>query len=171
MIKKQIILVFTYLLAIISANLIVSHFGTIAVLPVGFCLVGFDITTRDLLHEVWVKKRWLKLGCLVAVGSLLSWILNSSSGQIALASFIAFASAGVLDTLTYAILHNKVYLIKVNGSNLISSLADSTLFLTIAFGFTPLLILEQFIVKFIGGFAWSLIVRKYLHNRNKNLGE
>lgn len=158
--KKQIVLVSTYLIAIISANLIVNHFGTIAVLPVGFCLVGFDITTRDLLHEVWVKNRWLKLCCLIAVGSLLSWILNRASGQIALASFIAFASAGILDTLTYAILRNKAYLVKVNGSNLISSLADSAIFLTIAFGFMPLLIIEQFGAKFIGGFIWSLLMRK-----------
>jgi queuosine precursor transporter len=158
--KKQIILVSTYLVAIISANLIVNYFGKAAVLPVGFCLVGFDITTRDLLHEVWVKNRWLKLGCLIAVGSLLSWVLNRSSGQIALASFIAFASAGILDTLTYAVLRNKAYLVKVNGSNLVSSLADSTLFLTIAFGFIPLLIIEQFAVKFVGGFIWSLVLHK-----------
>jgi hypothetical protein len=158
----QIILISVYLLAIIMANLLVTKFGTIAVLPVGFILVGLDITTRDYLHEVWESKLWLKMGLLIAFGSLLSWLLNKDAGMIAVASFVAFASAGIIDTLSYHLLRKKNYLVKINGSNVFSSIADSAIFLSLAFGaFMPILILEQFAVKLIGGFLWSLVIRRF----------
>lgn len=58
---KQTILIGCYLGAIIVANLLVGKYGSMVVIPIGFLLVGFDITTRDTLHELWVTKRWLKM--------------------------------------------------------------------------------------------------------------
>lgn len=114
--NKQWLLIGLYLSAIIAANLLVNQFGALIVIPVGFFLVGLDITTRDYLHEVWNSNRWLKMGILIAVGSLFSWLLNRSSGQIALASFVAFATSAIVDTFTYSWLFKKHYLVKVNGS-------------------------------------------------------
>lgn len=163
---KQFSLIIIYLATIILSNLLITKFGTLIVIPVGFVLVGLDITTRDSLHELWPTKRWVKMGSLIAVGSFLSWVLNKDSGIIALASFIAFASSQFIDSLVYMMLKKYHYLLKVNGSNLFSALVDSTVFLSIAFGqFMPLLILAQFSAKFIGGFVWSLILRKVSTNK------
>jgi len=161
-IKVQYALIGVYLVAIIIANLLVAHFGTNAVLPIGFFLIGLDLTTRDSLHEMWRKHLWLKMALLICVGSTLSWLLNKDAGQVALASFVAFLSAGIVDTLSYHILRKRTFLIKVNGSNIFSSFADSSIFLTIAFGsFMPLLILAQFGVKVCGGFMWSLLLKRF----------
>jgi len=158
---KQWWLIASYLIAIVIANLLVTWFGTIAVLPVGFLLVGLDITGRDYLHEAWVKNRWLKMALLIAVGSLLSWLINRNSERVAIASFLAFAGASIIDTLTYTLLHKCRFLVRVNGSNLFSSFTDSALFLTIAFGaFMPVLVLSQFAAKMAGGFVWSLALKK-----------
>ncbi|MFH0942434.1 MAG: VUT family protein [Chloroflexota bacterium] len=154
-------LIGSYLIAIVMANLLVTRFGKIAVLPVGFLFVGLDITGRDFLHEIWTKNRWLKMALLIAAGSVLSWLINRNSEKVAIASFLAFAGAGIVDTLTYTWLQRYKFLIRVNGSNLFSSLTDSALFLTLAFGtFMPFLIFSQFAVKVAGGFVWSLILRR-----------
>jgi len=159
---KQFVLVGVYLVAIVAANLIVARFGSASVLLVGFFLVGLDLSTRDYLHELWKRRLWLKMFGLIAAGSLLSWVINHNAGSIAVASLVAFASAGVVDVLTYHILRHKTFLLKVNGSNVFSGLTDSTVFLSIAFGgFMPFLILAQWIAKVIGGFAWSLVITWY----------
>jgi uncharacterized PurR-regulated membrane protein YhhQ (DUF165 family) len=152
-----------YLVAIIAANLLVARFGPAIAILNAFLFIGLDLTTRDYLHEAWKGKRlWLKMGVLIATGSLLSWFLNRDAGQIALASFVAFAGAGMADTLIYWLLGDRSRTIKINGSNVVSSAVDSILFLTIAFGF-PLLwgiMLGQITAKIIGGFIWSLILRR-----------
>tara|TARA_R100000501_G_C2558371_1_gene70069 strand:+ start:39 stop:527 length:489 start_codon:yes stop_codon:yes gene_type:complete len=158
---EQIILVTLYLGAIIGANLAVVTWGLSAVLPVAFLLIGLDLTSRDYLHELWQKKLWLKMAILIGVGSLLSWLLNQAAGQVAIASFVAFAMAGIVDTLIYQVLKNKAFIWRVNGSNVFSSFTDSALFLTIAFGsFMPVVILTQFSVKVLGGFVWALLLRR-----------
>lgn len=160
--NKQYLLITMYLTAIIIANLSVAYFGTNAVLPVGFLLIGLDLTTRDYLHEMWRKYLWIKMVLLISVGSILSWLLNKDAGQVALASFIAFLSAGVVDTLVYHILGKRTFLVRVNGSNIFSSFADSSIFLTIAFGpFMPVLVFAQFGAKVCGGFMWSLLLKRF----------
>lgn len=149
-----------YLLAIVLANLLVSHFGKSAVLWVGFLFIGFDLTARDQLHETWSHKglAW-KMGTLITTGSVLTWIINHNAGQIALASMIAFAAAATADAIIYQLLHKQDYLIKVNGSNIVSAMIDSLVFPTIAFGvFLPGVTLGQFAVKALGGALWVWII-------------
>lgn len=169
--KIQLILVCVYLIAIVLSNILVGKFGAVAVIPIGFILVGLDITTRDALHELWKVKRWLKMGCLIATGSFISWLINRDVALIAIASFTAFTISAILDTVTYSLLKNRYYFIKVNGSNLFSSISDSVIFISIAFGtFMPLLILAQFSAKFFGGMIWSLILRKnFIHKEQPTL--
>ena len=159
---KTAVLITIYLVAIIAANLLVSKFGVIAVLPVAFVFIGLDLTTRDYLHEIWRDNLWFKMLTLIGVGSLLSWLINKDAGQIALASFVAFLSANIIDTIIYKLLYKYPFLVKINGSNVFGSFTDSFVFLSIAFGsFMPILIAEQFAVKVFGGFIWSLLLRRF----------
>ena len=159
---SNIFIILLYLVSIISANLLVATFGTQAVIIVAFLFIGLDITARDKLHEAWRNEGLVwKMGLLIAVGSILSYLLNRNSASIAIASFVAFASASIVDAIIYHLLRNKKYLVKVNGSNVFSALVDSIVFPTIAFGgFLPLVTLGQFGAKILGGFVWSIILRK-----------
>lgn len=146
-----------YLTAIILANLSSAYFGPSASVINAFLFIGLDLTARDKLHEAWHKDGLLwKMGLLIATGSILSWLLNRNAGMIAVASFTAFACAAVVDTIAYQFLYKKSYLIKVNGSNVVSAAVDSLVFPTIAFGgFLPLITLGQFIAKVFGGAIWA----------------
>lgn len=160
-----------YLSSIIAANLIVGKWGTSVVIPVGFGLVALDITSRDYLHEAWHHSHlWFKMALLIATGSLLSWLLNRDVAMIAIASFAAFGTSELIDTVAYHLLRRKYYLVKVNGSNLFSAFADSAIFLTIAFGsFMPVLTMEQFSAKFFGGLVWSILLSLALRRKQRLL--
>lgn len=159
--RIQYIFILLYLAAITLANLLVAKFGAAATIPVGFALVSLDLTGRDGLHDLWKKGRLWKMTLLIAGGSALSWILNKDAGWIGISSLMAFTGANIIDTAIYHLARRKSFIWRVNISNGTSSLADSAIFLTIAFGsFMPLLIAGQFAAKFIGGFLWSLILRK-----------
>lgn len=153
--------VILYLMAIVLANLSTTYFGVYASIINSFLFIGLDLTARDKLHEAWHKNGLvLKMTGLIATGSLISFIINHNSGMIAIASFVAFMLAAIVDTITYQILYKHIYLIKVNGSNILSALTDSIVFPTIAFGgFMPLVTLGQFAAKVLGGFVWSILLK------------
>lgn len=157
----SIALVSLYLIAIIAANLIITRFGPSAAIITAFLFIGLDITARDRLHEIWRGRRlWPKMSLLIASGSALSWLVNRDAGQIALASFAAFAASGAADAAIYHALRNRSWLVKVNGSNLVSAAVDSLVFPTLAFGaLLPLVVLGQFAAKIAGGAVWSWILR------------
>lgn len=154
--------VLMYLGAIIIANLTVAQFGPAVAVINAFLFIGLDLTARDRLHEEWHDERlWLKMALLIGAGSLFSWFLNRNAGQIALASFIAFALAGMADTVAYHYLGQKSRLIKVNGSNVVSAAVDSAVFPALAFGF-PLwpIMLGQFVAKTAGGAVWAWVLMR-----------
>ncbi len=96
------IYILLYLGAIIPANLLVAWLGPSVTIPSAFIFIGLDLTSRDRLHEHWQQRHLaLKMGVLIAAGSLISWLLNREAGQIALASLLAFAAAGLTDSLSY----------------------------------------------------------------------
>jgi len=154
--------IFLYLAAIVAANLVVARFGPSATVVNAFLFIGLDLTSRDKLHDAWRGNGlWWKMAILIATGSILSWFLNRDAGLIALASFLAFCAAGIVDVIVYHILRDKAWMVKVNGSNVFSAAVDSIIFPTVAFGaFLPLIVLGQFAAKVLGGFAWALILRK-----------
>jgi uncharacterized PurR-regulated membrane protein YhhQ (DUF165 family) len=159
--KSSMILIILYLTAIVAANLLVAQFGVSVVILNAFVFIGLDLTTRDALHEQWHGRNlWAKMAALIAMGSLLSALLNWHAAPIALASFIAFAGAGIADTVTYQLLGDKTRFIRMNGSNVIAAGVDSILFPAIAFGLPLLLpvMAGQFVAKVLGGFVWSLIL-------------
>lgn len=147
-----------YLIAIVAANWAVSQFGPNISVITAFFGIGFVIFARDRLHDQWAGqdlKRNMVL--LIAAGSLLSVPFNA--GRIALASFMAFAISETVDTLVYHKLLRQPRWLRINGSNLPSSLVDSIVFPLLAFGWPPLvgIMALQFGAKVLGGFVWSLI--------------
>lgn len=156
-------LVGMYLAAIVAANLLVTAFGPAISVANALLFIGLDLTARDALHEAWAGRGLVwKMGALIAAGSLLSYALNAAAGPIALASFVAFFVSASLDAAAYAMLRERAYLVKVNGSNVVSAAADSLIFPALAFGL-PLLwpiVLGQLAAKLCGGFVWSLILRR-----------
>lgn len=164
-------LVALYLAAIVVANLLVVAFGPAISVVNAFLFIGLDLTTRDQLHEAWHGRglAW-KMAVLIAAGSILSYVLNRNAGQIALASFVAFAVSAMLDTVTYTLLGNRAYLVRVNGSNVVSAAADSLLFPALAFGL-PLLwpiVIGQFIAKVVGGALWAVVLHRRTARRRSD---
>lgn len=159
---RSVIMIVLYLAAIVAANLLVAAFGPSVAVVNAFLFIGLDITARDTLHETWKNEGlWWKMLLLIAAGSILSAALNWNAAQIALASFLAFAGAGLADTAVYHVLRDRARLLKINGSNVVSAAVDSVLFPALAFGF-PLLIgvmIGQFVAKVAGGFVWSVILK------------
>jgi queuosine precursor transporter len=151
-----------YLSAIVAANLLVAAFGPAISILNAFVFIALDLTARDRLHEAWRGEglAW-KMAALIGAGSALSYLLNVNTGPIALASFVAFGVAATLDALCYHLLRGRDYLVKVNGSNVVSAAADSLFFPLLAFGL-PLLwpvVVGQFIAKVFGGFLWAWMFR------------
>jgi queuosine precursor transporter len=155
------LLVALYLTAIVAANLLVTTYGPSISILNAFLFIGLDLTTRDALHEAWRGHHLAaKMTALIAAGSILSYVLSRNAGPIALASFVAFAAAATVDSLAYIALHERSYMVKVNGSNVLSAAVDSLIFPALAFGF-PLLwpiVLGQFVAKVAGGWIWSVVL-------------
>lgn len=154
------IYVLMYLAAIVAANLTVAIWGPSMTIVNAFLFIGLDLTARDRLHDQWHGRLlWPKMAALIATGSVLSWAINRDAGQIALASFVAFALAGAVDAGAYHLLRNRTWSQRVNGSNILSAAVDSIVFPTLAFGaFMPAIIAGQFMAKVVGGAIWSLII-------------
>jgi hypothetical protein len=149
-----------YLAAIVAANLTVAMWGPSMTIVNAFLWIGLDLTARDKLHDAWHGNGLVwKMAALIAAGSLLSWALNRDAGQIALASFVAFAAAAVVDTAAYHLLRNRAWWQRVNGSNVLSAAVDSVVFPQLAFGaFLPVIVLGQFAAKVLGGALWSWVL-------------
>ena len=153
--------VILYLVAIVLANLSVAALGPSVIIINAFLFIGLDLTARDQLHEVWRGNHLLpKMAALIASGSILSWLLNRDAGSVALASFIAFASAATVDAVVYHLMGKYPRWLRINGSNVPSALVDSIIFPTLAFGsFLWPIVLGQFAAKTLGGLVWSLVFR------------
>jgi uncharacterized PurR-regulated membrane protein YhhQ (DUF165 family) len=122
-----------YIGTIFAANWAITTFGLV---PVGFGLIapagvyfaGLAFTLRDLTHEA--------LGTGVVVGAILVGALLSAliSPQVAIASGAAFLFSELLDLLVYTPLRQRHWVAAVFCSNVAGLVADSAIFLAIAFG-------------------------------------
>lgn len=155
-------IVVVYLISIVLANSLITLFGPSFSIVNALVFIGLDITLRDRLHDTWHNKNlFLKMLFLIISGGIISFIVNSNTLMIAVASTIAFILSAIADSIVYQILYNKSFLIKSNSSNIVSSIVDSFVFPTIAFGgFLPLITLGQIVAKILGGFLWSLVLKK-----------
>jgi uncharacterized PurR-regulated membrane protein YhhQ (DUF165 family) len=158
-----------YIAALVIANLLVAWLGPWFSPINAFVLIGLDLSLRDKLHEQWQNnKLLLKMGGLIVVASVVSYLLNPAAGSIALASLVAFALAMTADTIAYHYLRNKPWMIRSNGSNIAGAAVDSITFPTIAFGGLMLEIVAlQFIAKMFGGGIWSFLLTKIPHKAHQ----
>ena len=122
-----------YILVIVLANWAIQQFGLV---PVGFGLVapagvyfaGLAFTLRDLVQET-LGRTWTVVA--IVAGAALSAVL---SPQLALASGIAFLVSELADFAVYTPLRRRNWLLAVGLSNTVGLVADSVLFLALAFG-------------------------------------
>lgn len=148
-----------YLAAIVAANLTISALGPPAAIPVAFLLIGFDFSARDALQARWEGGAlWPRMVALIAVGGALSYLVNASAAQIAVASTVSFVVASAIDAVVFALIGRKVgRFLRWNGTNLVGAGIDSLLFPTLAFGsLLPAIVLGQYAAKVAGGVIWSL---------------
>jgi uncharacterized PurR-regulated membrane protein YhhQ (DUF165 family) len=154
-------LIVTYLAAIVTANLVTAAGGPTWSVIMSFALIPFNLTVRDNLHERWEGGPLRRnMALLILSGSVLSAALSINALPIAVASFLSFAVAESIDTAVYARLAGRSKLVKMLGSNSISSAADSFTFTTLAFGLPILwgIILADYAAKLLGGVLWAFIL-------------
>ena len=145
-----------YLLAFVFSNFIVLWFGNIGLIFTALFLIPFDFVIRCFFHESWkgFELIW-KLGLLVLTASVITYILNRDTLNIAYASCFGYISAQLVAGIFYQIFINKSYFIKVNGSDAVGILIDSIIFQLVAFSFISVEItISQFLLKLTGGFFW-----------------
>jgi queuosine precursor transporter len=122
-------------------------------------MIGFIITTRDYLHDQW-HGSWLpvRMGLLIFLGSIVSYAVNADVAKIAIASSLAFALSETVNAIVYHPLLKKgvPWLTRVNIGNAPNAITDSLVFVTLAFGWMPIVILLQILAKVAGGLLWSI---------------
>jgi uncharacterized PurR-regulated membrane protein YhhQ (DUF165 family) len=162
---KTALLISLYLISIISANLLLKHFGAYGLWVSSFLLIPFDFVVRCVFHETWSSKQLLtRLLLLTLAASFLTFILNQDAKLIAIASVFGFVSAQLGAGIFYQLNKGKSLFFKVNISDIIAISFDSIVFQFIAFGnISPIVTTGQIVVKFLGGLMWYYILFKKLH--------
>jgi hypothetical protein len=153
---KTILKISIYLLAFIFANFIVLWFGKVGLVFTALFLIPFDFVMRCMFHEQWKGLELIiKLGSLVIIAGIATYLINSDSQNIAIGSSVGFIFAQVIAGIFYQLAIKKSYFIKVNGSDAFGIIADSVFFQIIAFGAIDINItISQIILKIIGGLFW-----------------
>ncbi|MFE2583773.1 VUT family protein [Streptomyces sp. NPDC059378] len=122
-----------YIATIPAANLAVTHFGAVPVgfgyaAPAGVYMVGLALVLRDLARETAGRNAVLAA---IAIGTVLSYLLADPT--LATASAVAFVVAETLDFAVYEPLRQRGLPLAMLASNAVGLLADSLLFLKLAF--------------------------------------
>lgn len=146
-----------YILAIVLANLSVAHFGP-SVTPINaFLFIGLDLALRNWLGMAYSPQKMLGL---IAVSAGASYVLNPATGQIAIASMVAFTSAALVDWATFRTIPGQWFK-RCMGGVAAGALVDSLVFPTVAFGsFMPEIVAMQFAAKVCGGAVFALLISR-----------
>lgn len=141
-----------YILTIPAANLAVEHYGKVPVgfgqmAPAGVYAVGIALVLRDLARKA--AGRWPVIAA-IGVGAVLSYWLASPA--LAIASCAAFALSEALDMAVHEPLRKRDLLAAMAASNLVGLIADSLLFLWLAFGSL------QYLLGQLLGKAWMTLL-------------
>lgn len=167
---KAAALVCVYLAAIVAANWTLTEYGRAhpeVALYNAFVFIGLDLVTRDSLHDLWRGHVLRNMAVLIAAGSALSYALNRDSGQIALASCVAFGAAAIADALTYQALRDRTWYERVNQSNIAGAGVDSLVFLPLSgIPWTWPLLFSLFCAKVAGGVVWSFVLSRGADGRS-----
>lgn len=122
-----------YIATIPAANWAVTRFGVVPVgfgylAPAGVYAVGVALVLRDLAREAAGRAAVVAA---IAVGAVLSWWLADPG--LALASAAAFGVAESMDFAVYEPLRERGLAVAMLASNAVGLLADSLIFLWLAF--------------------------------------
>lgn len=166
----DILLVFVYVAAIITANGLVTEFGQAALPYTAVLLIPFDLVVRDLLQDrMQHRSAWdirLRMGLLIFGGSTISYLTTVGSFRVAAASFVAFSVTGVLDAITYQKMVAWGRLVRINLATLLAAITDSVVFVVIAFDTVEGgLVAWQVAAKVAGGLVWSLLLFRFFRRR------
>jgi len=159
------------------ANYMIGHFGTECVpngpcvipvgpgltAPSGVLLVGLALVLRDLIQR--------RLGLLWAVGAIILGAFLSTTftaASLAIASAGAFLTSEIADLMVFTPLQKKGLVRAAFVSSLVGLLADSIMFLWLAFGSLEFLA-GQVVGKLIMVIA-TLPVLFWIRNRDRRLG-
>ena len=137
-----LVAIVTYMLTVVAANWAIDEFGTVSVgfgltAPAGVYFAGLAFTLRDVTHDT--LGRWYVLGG-IAVGSVTSLLQSDNATipggvtSIAVASAAAFLLSETFDFAVYTPLRERHWIGAVVASNVVGLIADSVLFLWLAFG-------------------------------------
>lgn len=120
-----------FLACIIAANYVTTEFGMVWVFGLtataGTYFAGITFVLRDSIQDAAGK--WAVLALIVA-GAVLSFLI--AAPFIALASGIAFLCSETADLTVYTPLRERGYVRAAVASNVVGSLVDTVLFLSIA---------------------------------------
>jgi uncharacterized PurR-regulated membrane protein YhhQ (DUF165 family) len=166
---KSIVLIPLYLIAFISANLIVKHFGAYGLWFSSALLIPFDFVCRCIIHEKYKGARLIAILFALTVAAA-GWtiLINFDALNIALASCLGFAAAQVGAGIFYQSNKNKSWFFKVNISDLLAIIFDSIVFQYVAFwSIDPAVTAGQICIKFAGGLFWYYILFKKLKINEK----
>lgn len=165
----QVIRISVYLAALVFANFIVVWFGKTGLIFTALFLIPFDFVIRCIFHETWKGMELiLKLGTLTLAASIITYLINGNTLNIAAGSSFGFMAAQVVAGLFYQWAINKPYWMKVNGSDFVGILTDSIVFQIVAFSaIDSTITLSQTVLKLIGGvfWYWLIFVKLKLHKK------
>jgi uncharacterized PurR-regulated membrane protein YhhQ (DUF165 family) len=123
-----------YIATVPAANMLVAHyrlvpvgFGQVA--PAGVYMIGLALILRDLARELAGR---VAIIAAMLVGAVLSYCLAEPA--LAIASVAAFSLAETLDYAVYEPLRRRGLALAVGLSSTVGLIADSLVFLSLAFG-------------------------------------
>lgn len=122
-----------FIATIFFANWAIAEYGLVPVgpalvAPAGVYFAGLAFTFRDLAQER-VGRRWIAAA--IVVGAVISGLVST---KFALASGVAFLVSELLDFAVYTPLRRRNWIGAVVASNIVGLVADSIIFLALAFG-------------------------------------
>jgi uncharacterized PurR-regulated membrane protein YhhQ (DUF165 family) len=140
-----------FIATIFCANWAIATYGLVPVgpgliAPAGVYFAGLAFTFRDLAQER-VGRRWIVAAILL--GAVISGLVST---KFALASGVAFLVSELLDFAVYTPLRRRNWIGAVVASNLVGLVADSILFLALAFDSL------QYLPGQVVGKAWMTLV-------------
>ena len=148
---RRVVPLVGYIATIILANWAIQAFGVVPVgfgllAPAGVYFAGLAFTLRDLVQEE-LGRLWTVAA--IVLGAAVSALI---SPQFAIASGVAFLVSELADFAVYTPLRRRHWLAAVALSNTVGLVADSVLFLSLAFGSL------DFLAGQVVGPAWMTIL-------------
>lgn len=132
-VSHRLIALAAFIATVFGANWALANFGIVPIgfglsAPAGVFFAGLAFSARDWLHEMG-GRLWV-VGAILA-GAFLSWWIEPT---FAVASGVAFMLSEFLDFMVYTPLRKRGWMRAVAASNVVGTVADSVLFLLLAFG-------------------------------------